>query len=97
MTELLDSGFIDSFRNFYPDAEGIYSWWSYRFKAREKNAGWRIDYFLVSNDLKEQMKTRPSTRISSVRITVRWNLSWTICCRKEDARRWRARLQGRKR
>lgn len=57
MTELLDSGFIDSFRNFYPDAEGIYSWWSYRFKAREKNAGWRIDYFLVSNDLKEQMKS----------------------------------------
>ena len=45
---LLDSGFIDTFRFFYPDMESIYSWWSYRFKAREKNAGWRIDYFLAS-------------------------------------------------
>ncbi|WP_434309797.1 exodeoxyribonuclease III [Hominifimenecus sp. rT4P-3] len=52
-TELLDSGFIDTFRYFYPDQEGIYSWWSYRFKAREKNAGWRIDYFCVSQSLKE--------------------------------------------
>lgn len=52
MTVLLDSGFIDTFRYFNPDAEGIYSWWSYRFKAREKNAGWRIDYFLVSEELK---------------------------------------------
>lgn len=49
MTTLLESGFTDTFRHFYPDAEGIYSWWSYRFKAREKNAGWRIDYFLTSN------------------------------------------------
>lgn len=57
MSELLESGFIDSFRYFYPDEEGIYSWWSYRFKAREKNAGWRIDYFLVSDDLKEQMES----------------------------------------
>ncbi len=48
---LLDAGFTDTFRHFYPDAEGAYSWWSYRFKAREKNAGWRIDYFLVSNRL----------------------------------------------
>lgn len=56
MTELLDSGFVDSFRYFYPDLESAYSWWSYRFKAREKNAGWRIDYFLVSEDLKERMK-----------------------------------------
>ena len=56
MTELLDSGFVDSFRYFYPDLESVYSWWSYRFKAREKNAGWRIDYFLVSEDLKERMK-----------------------------------------
>ena len=55
MTKLLDSGFIDSFRNFYPDAEGIYSWWSYRFKAREKNAGWRIDYFCVSESLKDRL------------------------------------------
>ncbi len=56
MTELLDAGFTDSFRYFYPDAEQIYSWWSYRFHAREKNAGWRIDYFLVSNDLVECME-----------------------------------------
>ena len=50
---LLDSGFIDTFRYFYPDAEGIYSWWSYRFQARSKNAGWRIDYFLISESLKD--------------------------------------------
>ena len=50
-TELLGSGFTDSFRHFYPTLEGAYSWWSYRFKAREKNAGWRIDYFVVSNRL----------------------------------------------
>ncbi len=56
MTQLLESGYIDSFRHFYPDMEGIYSWWSYRFKAREKNAGWRIDYFIVSERLKEAMK-----------------------------------------
>ena len=55
MTELLDSGFVDSFRYFYPDAAGIYSWWSYRFQARAKNAGWRIDYFLVSEELAERM------------------------------------------
>lgn len=47
-TELLEGGFIDTFRYFYPDMEGIYSWWSYRFSARAKNAGWRIDYFCVS-------------------------------------------------
>ena len=56
MTTLLESGFTDSFRYFYPDAEGIYSWWSYRFKAREKNAGWRIDYFIVSNRLQPQLE-----------------------------------------
>lgn len=50
-TELLGAGFIDTFRYFYPDTEGAYSWWSYRFKAREKNAGWRIDYFCVSESL----------------------------------------------
>ena len=54
---LLDSGFTDTFRFFYPDREGIYSWWSYRFKAREKNAGWRIDYFLVSKRLETQLKS----------------------------------------
>ena len=51
----LGAGFIDSFRYFYPDVEGIYSWWSYRFKAREKNAGWRIDYFVVSESLKDRL------------------------------------------
>lgn len=54
-TDLLNAGFVDTFRYFYPDAEGIYSWWSYRFKAREKNAGWRIDYFCVSESLKERL------------------------------------------
>ena len=52
---LLDSGFIDTFRFFYPDMESIYSWWSYRFKAREKNAGWRIDYFLASERLADKL------------------------------------------
>ena len=52
---LLSSGFIDTFRYFNPDLEGIYSWWSYRFKAREKNAGWRIDYFCVSEKLKDRL------------------------------------------
>ena len=56
MTELLDSGFTDTFRYFYPDAEGIYSWWSYRFKAREKNAGWRIDYFITSKRINDNLK-----------------------------------------
>lgn len=55
MTALLNDGFIDTFRYFYPEEEGIYSWWSYRFKAREKNAGWRIDYFLVSESLKDRL------------------------------------------
>ena len=54
-TKVLESGFIDTFRYFYPDMEQIYSWWSYRFKAREKNAGWRIDYFLVSEEYKEHL------------------------------------------
>lgn len=52
---LLDNGFIDTFRYFYPDQTGIYSWWSYRFQARAKNAGWRIDYFLVSDSLKDRL------------------------------------------
>jgi exodeoxyribonuclease III len=54
--QLLQNGFIDTFRYFYPDLEEAYSWWSYRFKAREKNAGWRIDYFMVSDSLKGQLK-----------------------------------------
>lgn len=55
-TTLLASGFTDTFRYFYPEQEGIYSWWSYRFKAREKNAGWRIDYFLASDVLKDKLR-----------------------------------------
>lgn len=55
MTTLLDSGFTDTFRFFYPDQTDIYSWWSYRFKAREKNAGWRIDYFLASQRLNDKL------------------------------------------
>lgn len=54
-TQLLDSGFIDTFRYFYPDKADSYSWWSYRFRAREKNAGWRIDYFCVSKALEDQL------------------------------------------
>lgn len=56
MTELLSTGFTDSFRYLHPDVTGVYSWWSYRFKAREKNAGWRIDYFIVSDRLKERIQ-----------------------------------------
>ncbi len=56
-TTLLNAGFIDTFRYFYPDAEGIYSWWSYRFSARAKNAGWRIDYFCVSQSLKDRLES----------------------------------------
>lgn len=54
-SELLESGFVDSFRYFYPELQGAYSWWSYRFSARKNNAGWRIDYFVVSNRIKEKM------------------------------------------
>lgn len=56
-TKLLEAGFIDTYRYFYPDQENVYSWWSYRFKAREKNAGWRIDYFCVSECLKGRLLT----------------------------------------
>ncbi|MCU0081258.1 exodeoxyribonuclease III [Extibacter muris] len=54
--KIKESGFIDTFRHFYPDTEGIYSWWSYRFRAREKNAGWRIDYFCVSESLEDRLE-----------------------------------------
>ncbi len=57
MTTLLDSGFIDTYRYFYPDREGVYSWWSYMFHSREKNAGWRIDYFLASRELEGNLKS----------------------------------------
>ncbi|MBQ2669013.1 MAG: exodeoxyribonuclease III [Clostridia bacterium] len=55
-SELLASGFVDTFRMLYPDKEGAYSWWSYMFKSREKNTGWRIDYFLVSEDFKDKVQ-----------------------------------------
>ena len=55
-SELLKAGFVDSFRYLYPDMTDIYSWWSYRFQARSRNAGWRIDYFLVSDDIKDRIK-----------------------------------------
>ncbi|GAA0076310.1 exodeoxyribonuclease III [Clostridium sp. CTA-5] len=55
ISKLLESGFIDTYRYFYPDKEGVYSWWSYRFNARENNAGWRIDYFLVSKKLEDRL------------------------------------------
>jgi len=55
-TKVLESGFIDTFRYFYPDVTGVYSWWSYMFQARAKNAGWRIDYFVVSESLKDRLK-----------------------------------------
>ncbi|MDO4293100.1 MAG: exodeoxyribonuclease III [Eubacteriales bacterium] len=65
MTKLQESGFIDTFRYFYPDREGVYSWWSYRFSARAKNAGWRIDYFLVSESLKDRLEdARIDTQIT---------------------------------
>ena len=56
MTELLKSGFTDAFRYLYPDRTDAYSWWSYRFRARERNAGWRIDYFIISDDLKKKVR-----------------------------------------
>jgi exodeoxyribonuclease-3 len=55
-TTITESGLIDTFRYFYPDQENIYSWWSYRFHAREKNAGWRIDYFIASEILKDRLE-----------------------------------------
>ncbi len=55
-SKLLESGFVDTFRYFYPDAKDVYSWWSYRFNARSRNAGWRIDYFLASNDLTPKLQ-----------------------------------------
>jgi len=58
-TKLLDAGFTDSFRYLYPDSTGIYSWWSYRFNARKNNAGWRIDYFIVSDRIKDKINATP--------------------------------------
>ena len=56
LTLLLEAGFTDTWRHFYPDMEGVYSWWSYRFQSRQRNTGWRIDYFLTSNSLKNRLK-----------------------------------------
>ena len=56
-TKLLDAGFVDTFRDLHPDVEGAYTWWSYRFKARTRNAGWRIDYFLVSQGLRDRVES----------------------------------------
>lgn len=56
MDKVIEAGFIDTFRYFYPDLESVYSWWSYRFKAREKNAGWRIDYFMASAALESRLE-----------------------------------------
>ena len=75
---LLDAGFIDTFRYFYPEQENIYSWWSYRFKAREKNAGWRIDYFLASERLADKLSgAKIHTEILGsdhcpVEVTINW-------------------------
>ena len=57
LTSLLNDGFIDTFRYFYPETTGVYSWWSYRFNARKNNAGWRIDYFVVSESLKDRLES----------------------------------------
>ena len=72
MTELLASGFTDTFRYFHPDLTGAYSWWSYRFRAREKNAGWRIDYFLTSDRLRDRLvsSTIRSDIFGTIRISI---------------------------
>ena len=75
MTELLQAGWVDSFRYLYPEATGIYSWWSYRFQARAKNAGWRIDYFLVSERWKDRIQDSRITRRSLAATIAQWN-----CC-----------------
>ena len=86
---LLGQGFIDTYRYFYPDQEGIYSWWSYRFQARKKNAGWRIDYFCVSESLKENWWMPRFTRKSWVLIIVR--LSWILIFETEKECEYNAR------
>ena len=76
MTRLLSSGFADTFRRLHPDLAGVYSWWSYRFHARENNAGWRIDYFIVSERLLPRVVChRRSARTCSAATTARscWN------------------------
>lgn len=72
-TELLDAGFIDSFRTLYPDKRDAYSWWSYRAAARERNVGWRIDYFVVSDRLRDNIRMLTYCPKSWARITARWD------------------------
>lgn len=79
MTELLDAGFTDTFRHFHPDTPDIYSWWSYRFHAREKNAGWRIDYFLTSARLDDKLQDAKYTPRFSAQTIVPWRS--TLICR----------------
>lgn len=79
MTELLDAGFTDTFRHFHPDTPDIYSWWSYRFHAREKNAGWRIDYFLTSTRLDDKLQDAKYTPRFSAQTIVPWRS--TLICR----------------
>lgn len=79
MTELLDAGFTDTFRHFHPDTPDIYSWWSYRFHAREKNAGWRIDYFLTSRASTTSCKMQKYTPRFSAQTIVPWRS--TLICR----------------
>ena len=74
MTALLNAGFTDTFRYFHPEETGAYSWWSYMFHAREKNAGWRIDYFIVSNALAAGWKARASIREFLAPTIARWSL-----------------------
>ena len=74
MTKLLDSGFTDSFRYLYPEKENSYTWWSYMFHAREKNVGWRIDYFIVSKSIEKQIKE--STIYSEVWVVITAQLDW---------------------
>lgn len=76
MTDLLMSGFVDTFRALYPDAAGRYTWWSYFRRARETNAGWRIDYFIVSERLREKLATRSFTATCTGPTTARWGWSW---------------------
>ena len=82
---LLGQGFIDTYRYFYPDQEGIYSWWSYRFQARKKNAGWRIDYFCVSESLKEKLVD------AKIHTEIIVRLSWILIFETEKECEYNAR------
>ena len=86
MTELLAAGFTDSFRYLHPDVTGAYSWWSMRFKARERNAGWRIDYYVVSERLKDALQDAKSTVTLWGRTTALWN--WILLCKIKRIFHW---------